>query len=180
LSVRSPERPLTQLEVERESIKVESKTLYLNGKSTTEISEVVGKSPSVIARYLKEQGVKMRKRWDRGHGIREDGKKQCPLCSIWKDATDQNFYWIKASKRLSSYCKPCDCATAIENSRKARKVRKDAADNRKRERMRHNAQSRLLLEEAANYIGATQSIDLDIVQEIKSHLSIGKKLFHDS
>lgn len=180
MTTRCPDRPPTKLEAERAAIKLRAKELYLEGKSTEEVGKLVGKSPSVVNRYLKQQGVTMRKRWDRGHGIREDGKKQCPKCEQWKMADNDNFYWIEKNKRLSSYCKPCDSATAVANSRRSRQAKRRAAESRKRERMRHNAQSRLILQEAANYIAATQHEDLEIVQEIKAHLAIGQKLFHDS
>ena len=117
----------------------------------------------------------MRKRWDRGHGIK-DGKKLCLDCDIWLPADTDHFYWIKKDNRLHSYCKPCGTTRAIKSGKTSRQNRKDQAASYKRDRLSHNAQSRMILEEAANLI-AGKFPDLEIVYEIQAHLSIGKRLF---
>ena len=176
--IHSLNRPPTKLEVERHELKLRAKEMYESGINTLEIAKELGRYNTTIGLWLKEMGVAMRKRWQ-GQPSVVNGMKTCNDCGKKLKATRENFYFNKDEGTPRPYCKPCDKARATRTQRKSRQAKVEADFKRKRERMRYNAQSRLILSDVADIL-ENRFPDLDIVAEIRAHLSLGKKLFHDS
>ena len=178
MTKRSPARPATTLETKRAWISLQAIELYRQGKTSNEVGRIIGKSASTVCIYLKEHGVSRRDRSDRGGGGVVDGKKMCRDCEDWFILDD--FYKFKDKEReeprRSSYCKPCDKERAKASGRRSKKVRDRGDINKKKEVLHHQAQSVLLLDEAARII-AGRFPDLQIVYDIAAHLSLGKRLF---
>jgi predicted DNA-binding protein (UPF0251 family) len=161
--------------MERTALRLRAAKLYVEGNSTKEVAHMMGVSSATVRRYLQYAGVPMRKSWDRGKGIRSDGRKQCRKCDEWKASND---FYSRKSGGLYSYCKPCDRDRAVKDQKNNRQLKRSQSQVVRDERRRHNKRSRSLLLDALQLIDY-HFPDVDVAYDIKAHLENGKKLFGD-
>ena len=169
-------RSATPRQLEREKLGIQAKELYEQGHSFAEIGQYLGVHEITACRWAKKQGVKLRKKHNY---VIKDGdieKKKCCTCGEVKPLSE--FYQImsRGKPRPSSYCKPCNISHATKRQRQRRDLIKKQVANKKKERLRHNERSRLLLNDAMCIIAKLRP-DHEIVSDIYAHLSLGKKLF---
>lgn len=96
----------------------------------------------------------------------------------WKSKSE--FYKRTGAKvgQVYSYCKRCDSNRATAAGKRSRIQKRMQKESIARERFRHNSQTRKLLIDAMRFIERLRP-DAAIIDEIMSHMNVGKRLFGD-
>jgi hypothetical protein len=168
---------LTIFEIEHLEKAITSRRMYESKVTFSEIARRLDVHPSTARRLAEKAGAVVSNRDDQQERNESD-TKQCRSCMQWKNKSE--FYKRSGGKvgQVFSYCKRCDSNRATAAGKRSRIQKRMQKESIARERFRHNSQTRRLLIDAMTFIERIRP-ESAIIDEIMSHIGVGKRLFGD-